>query len=207
MPAITFTVQDATPAVIAGALVEILSSGRVVASYRSNTSGVVVLTLDAGTYTCRVTKPGYATNSASLTVSIAAAVTKTLTSLGLPAVPTLDTCELWGTALSVDGRELDVNVYEVRGSGWNQIADSGSDKEPLPTFVWGAPRIVRTSGGRWQVTVAVGSMIRVSIQDLKFEIEGIVPNLTTVHVQDLVRAQKSPPAGQTGDVASFNGAD
>lgn len=78
----TVTVTTGTPAVaVQNAAVYIMDGATIVDKQPTNVSGIATPSADAGTYTLKVVKSGYTTNSASITVTVAVARAVTLTAV------------------------------------------------------------------------------------------------------------------------------
>lgn len=206
MATITVTVSSGSP-VAKAEVAAFDSDGHIVTSGRTNSSGVWALSLDAGTYSIRVRKAGYADSLQNLTVSVDAPLAVTLTSLGINAAVAPTEVTLFGEVHSVFPHRICVRVQEVRASQWNQTAGgSPTDREAYPAFVWGEERRAYVSDGRWSIRVFAGSMVRIACEELKLDFEGIVPNGAGPYsMADLTARQVAPPHMHPGESPMMGG--
>lgn len=189
IPGASVLLRDAQGGVVAGSVTD------------SVTGNATFLLMSAGAYTARVEKAGYSFSDTALTVAdtgVSQSFTVAGTSLGLTSPTPPSRCVVWGVLLLQPGE----NVPQVWVSNWSLPlrGTGGSQVHPESLRMVHREVLVRVgTDGRWEISVPMGSMLRVRIPVTGFQKTILVPQQASASILDVHQFPEHTYQGLSGD--------
>ena len=174
------TVQDGLGNNVIAANVEVWDSGNTTFYQRlqTNSSGQVTFNMDAGTYIIRIYKAGYTFANATLVITGAGSTTYNMTPFTTPTASNVNMCRVYGYFMTPEG-----GFYTTLtpSAVVEETYDSGN------SFFKGdvtGGYVAATGLVYWDIVQ--GATARVRIQEIGYEAEITVPELSSSKLKDLV---------------------